>query len=665
MHTRTHRLPIAGMAVAVVLALCAACGRQKPPAPDPSAPTPAQAAPIPALPVPVLPAPKATAPQSDEERLLGENSVWWNIQPTGAVLRIRGTRSDLVVTALTERVETRVATGFYTVEISAEGYETWTRRTPLGGSSTNQTVTLFALPPPPPPKPAVDPSALAAAAPKPAPFFPEREVRDLRKALEESEVQSSKSEVQSPKSEVASAEPPSMAVEEPSVAVETPVAPPVEPASVAQSASPVPPPSERGVAQSAGGSIPGAAHTAPQDSEPPPATPVEPASVAQSAPHDPPPSGRGVAQSAGGRTRPEGAQDSESSPAPAVVVAVPQDQSVANPVPPDSALRTSDLGLGTLDSTLLPTRLVRGSLESTAPGDTGFFSEPMTLSIGALVRRIDAGGFALAYEDIGGAPITVRIRNYDVRGPVAAPAVSPAGVAQLVYRATPHPATIRFPDLDAEAIPCHAATGRPVAGWDPATRTLRAVPAYTPLDIVIRRRGCRIHTVHVEPQKPGAKVSFPDVRSIPLPAYGRKGDRQVIDLGDGTGLSLVWIPGGRVENPAVRGAVDTVPRGFWISEHPVTRRQWRAALGGIGADGANRPDGDPVSIARTGFGAFAQSLMAAEPRMSARLPHAAELRLAAASGLRKVNPAAELTLADPGEPERPGGPFHVVIAMGL
>lgn len=299
------------------------------------------------------------------------------------------------------------------------------------------------------------------------------------------------------------------------------------------------------------------------------------------------------------------------------------------------------------------------------PGDTGFFSEPMTLSIGASVRRIDAAGFALAYEDIAGERLAVRVRNYDVNGPVAAPAISPAGVAHLVYRATPHPVSIRFPDLDAEAIPCNAATGRPIAGYDIATRTLRAVPAYTPLDIVIRRRGHRVQTIHVDAQKPGAKVSFPDVRSIPLPAYGRKGDRQVIDIGNGTGLSLVWIPGGRVDNPAMRGAVDTVPRGFWISEHPVTRRQWRTALGGIGVDGSGRPDGDPVSIARTGFGAFALSLMAAEPRMSVRLPHAAELRLASASGLRKVNPAAELTLVDPGEPERPGGPFHVVIAMGL
>ena len=299
------------------------------------------------------------------------------------------------------------------------------------------------------------------------------------------------------------------------------------------------------------------------------------------------------------------------------------------------------------------------------PGDTGFFSEPMTLSIGGLVRRIDAAGFALNYADIGNAPITVRVRNYDVSGPAAAPAVSPAGVAHLVYRATPHPVSIRFPDLDPEAVPCNAATGRPVAGYDPATRTLRAVPAHTPLDLVIRRRGHRIQTFRVEPQKPGAKVAFSDVRSLPLPAYGRKGDRHVIDLGDGTGLSLVWVPGGPVEDPSRRGSVVTVPRGFWISEHPVTRRQWRAALGGIGADGAGRPDGDPVSIARTGFGAFAQSLMAAEPRMTVRLPRAAELLLAAKTGLSGVKPATELIQSASGETGRSAGAFHVVVGMQL
>ena len=97
----------------------------------------------------------------------------------------------------------------------------------------------------------------------------------------------------------------------------------------------------------------------------------------------------------------------------------------------------------------------------------------------------------------------------------------------------------------------------------------------------------------------------------------------------------------------------------------MTRRQWRAALGGIGADGAGRPDGDPVSIARTGFGAFAQSLMAAEPRMTVRLPRAAELLLAAKTGLSGVKPATELIQSASGETGRPAGAFHVVVGMQL
>ena len=620
MQAKNHRLPILGAVAA--LALCAACGRQKPPAPEPTAPRPAQTAPVPALPVPAMPVPpqKAPAPQSDEERLLAEHSVWWNIQPTGAVLRIRGTRSDLVVTALTERVETRIATGFYTVEISAEGYETWTRRTPLGGTSTNQTVSLFPLPPPPPPKPVA-----VAAAPKspPAPYFPKREVRDLRKALEQD---SPKSEVASPKSEVASSQDvvpsPKSAVASsqdvvPSPKSEVASLPNVVPSPQAEIASP-----QDEIAS-------------PQDVVPSPQSEV---AVVE----------RPVAPVVAVEPPPPVVSTSDSGPR------------TSAPEP-----RTPDLGPETSDSTLLPTRLVRGALESTAPGDMGFFSEPMTLSIGSSVRRIDAAGFALNYEDVANAPISVRVRNYDVRGPAAVPAVSPAGVAHLVYRATPHPVTVRFPDLDPEAIPCNAATGHPLPGYDPATRTLHVVPAYAPLDVTIRRRGHRIHTVHIDPQRPGATINVPDVRSIPLTAYGRKGDRQVIDLGDGTGLSLVWVPGGRVEDPAVRGGVITVPRGFWISEHPVTRRQWRAVLGGVGSDGSGRPEGDPASIARRGFAPFAQSLMETEPRMAVRLPRAAELRLAAKEGLRNVKPDAELTLSAPGAAERATGAFHVVVTMGL
>ena len=549
MQANVHGMRLVGLMAAAV-ALGTACGRRDEPA-SPSTPMPEPAAAAPAspaaaaLPVPTLPKPPraAAAATSDEEMLLGEQSVWWNIQPTGAVVHVSGGRTDLVVTALTGRVETRVATGFYSVEISADGHETWGRRMPLGGSSTNQTVSLFPLPPPPTPVPVDAVAATPTSAPEPPPTT--RPVRDLRKALEETESN-----------------------------VET---------------TPPPPPAQ-------------------------------------------------------------------TSPVADVASAEPDVEEPSPPPPPQQQLA---------DDALLPTRLVRGVLESTVAGDTGLFSEPMTLSIGTLVRHIDAGGFAINYDDIGDAPISVRVRNYDVRGPAAAPAVAPAGVARLVYRATPHLVSIRFPDLDAVAVPYSAATGRPLLGYDASTRTLRAVPPYMPLDIVIRRPGHRIQAVHVDPQKPAARVSLSDVHSIPLPAYGHKGDRQVIDIGDGVDLSLIWVPGGQVEEPSGRGTVVTVPRGFWISERPVTRRQWRAALGGILPDKSGRPDGDFVSIARTGFAPFAQSLMTVEPRMAARLPRVAELRLAAQAGLRNVNPAAELTLADPGAPERATGVFHVVVAMRL
>ena len=317
------------------------------------------------------------------------------------------------------------------------------------------------------------------------------------------------------------------------------------------------------------------------------------------------------------------------------------------------------------------TQFVRVLLESTLAADDGLASAPKTLSIGNETRSFRGVTMTLPYAEVGNRPIQVRIRNYDVFAPAANPgaiahADAPDGIATLIFRAVPHPAKIRFPKLPENAEIWDPSMGRPRPDFDARTRTLSRWTPGAVAPVQIRCRGMRPLTLDLGPLPAGGTADCA-AELLSLPVYGKPGDRCALDLGGGCDLALAWVPGGPVNEPPAPGTrpapARILPRGFWLSETPVTWRQW-TALAGL----QSPPNGDrPVEIARPRFAEFAMALQSAVPRLSVRLPSRIELLRASQSGIGGIAPGSELTVQSSADatPIRPAGSFHVVLAAGL
>ena len=676
-----RRLLTGAMALAVLIPLCGCGGRsdgdeakkpaapaEQPPAAGPTVPRPAP----PRLPsVPKLPAPA----KSESSEFQEQGQVEWTLSPENAVIRISHGKTTTVVTAELGRATTPVSIGFHTVEVSAPGYETWIRRMALGGSTTSHVVTLQPLPPEP------DPSTIAEATPPPAPeetpYFPKRE--NLRK-LELPDIDPIATIAQIPAAEPAVESVPIAAAGEPIPAPlpppEMPTAEPaVESAPIASAVESVPmplPPPEMPSAEPAVESVPIAAAGEPIPAPlPPPEMPtaepaVESVPIASAvepvpAPLPPPemPSAEPAVESV--------PIASAVKPVPATLPP-PEMPSAPPPIPVPAVLSPAPPAAEPVGPR---TQFVRVLLESTLAGDDGLASAPKTLSIGNETRSFRGVTMTLPYAEVGNRPIQVRIRNYDVFAPAANPgAIAPAdasdGIATLVFRAVPHPARIRFPKLPDNAEIWDPSMGRPRPDFDARTRTLSRWTPGAVAPVQIRCRGMRPLTLDLGPLPAGGTADCA-AELLGLPVYGKPGDRCALDLGGGCDLSLVWVPGGPVTEPPTPGArpfpARILPRGFWLSETPVTWHQWTALAGLQSPPNGNRP----VEIARPRFAEFAMALQSAVPRLTVRLPSRIELLRASQSGVGGIATGSELTLqssADATTP-RPAGTFHVVLAAGL
>ena len=637
------------MALAVLIPLCGCGGRSdgdeakkpaatadQPAAAGPSVPRPAP----PRLPsVPKLPDPAKPEPSEFQE----QGQVEWTLSPENAVVSISHGKTTTVVTAELGRATTPVSIGFHTVEVSAPGYETWTRRMALGGSTTSHVVTLQPLPPEP------DPSTVAEAPPPPAPeevpYFPKRE--NLRK-LELPDIDPIATIAQLP-------------------------APPAPP-------PPQPPPPEPPLQQLPAESVPiaSAVPTVPAPLPPPEMPSAEP--PPQQLPAESVPIASTVP------TVPAQLPPPEMPSAEPAIKSVPIVSPIVSTVPtapapapqPEMPLAPPPIPVPTAPSPAPATepagprtQFVRVLLESTLAADDDLASAPKTLSIGNETRSFRGVTMTLPYAEVGNRPIQVRIRNYDVFAPAANPgAIAPAdasdGIATLVFRAVPHPAKIRFPKLPENAEIWDPAMGRLRPDFDARTRTLARWTPGAVAPVQIRCRGMRPLTLNLGPLPTGGTADCA-AELLSLPVYGKPGDRCALDLGGGCDLALVWVPGGPVSEPPAPGArpapARILPRGFWLSETPVTWRQW-TALAGF----QSPPNGDsPVEIARPRFAEFAKTLQSAVPRLSVRLPSRIELLRASQSGVGGIAPGSELTIQSSADatPLRPAGTFHVVLAAGL
>lgn len=362
-------------------------------------------------------------------------------------------------------------------------------------------------------------------------------------------------------------------------------------------------------------------------------------------------------------------------------VPAPAPEAAPEPVAEPSAVTSApedDAVLVAVDAVPAPapqTQFVRILLKSTVPGDDGLATTPKTLLVGGDVRSIPGETLTLPYAEVAGQPLIVHAKNYDVSMPslegesVPLPrAVAPGdrdGTATLVYWASPHRSAIRFHGMDAKTEIWDLSTGARRADYDPETQMLTDWPPYASGKVQARRRGRQPQILDIGSLAPNS-VADCDVDLRSLPVYGMQGDRCRIDLGGGCNLLLVWVSGGVVsktkatENTIAQAL--TIPRGFWLSERPVSQREWMALVGFP----ESVPD-SPMEIARPRFVEFSEALHTAEPRMTARLPRRAELLRAAQCGVAGISPDAELTLPSHTDvvAGRPAGIFHVVLSMEL
>ena len=328
------------------------------------------------------------------------------------------------------------------------------------------------------------------------------------------------------------------------------------------------------------------------------------------------------------------------------IVAVPSPVPASQPPPPTPA------------DGLQPTQLVRVLLESTVQGDDGLFTTPKTLSIGNETRAFGGVSLTLPYAEVQRRPLALRARAYHVGPPLlngvpapgaCVPVRTPDGLAELVFRAFPQEASVRFSAIDSATEVWDAGSMRKLTGYDNRTRVLRLAP-YTGTVLTLRRRGRQPLAVEIRPQRPGTEAVC-EAAPLWLPVYGASGDRVRIDLG-GCDLVVRWIPGGIVRDGT---AQLHVPRGFWMAEHPLTRRQWASTLG---LTLPSAPD-SAIRSGRSSFEAWASALSAAEPRLAVRLPTRAERLRASQEGVAFEGTASNATSPDA------TGPFHPVLVMAL
>ena len=627
-------------------------------------------APSPTL--PVLPATSVSkAAEADEEEFQAEGAVVWHLSPEDAVLRLAHGKSELVVTAHQGRASTRVPVGFYTVEVTAPGFIGMRRRMALGGTATNHVVSLEPVPPPPP-EPDAEAVAKADPAPVSVPYFPKRnKLRNLTLSAQEESVSSSPAGTSEPVSAPA-AEAALEPVAEPSAVTSAPEGDAVL-AAVETAPAPAPeaalePVAEPSAVTSApeGDAVLAAVETVPAPAPEAAPEPVAEPSAVTSAPED---DAVLVAVDAVPAPAPEAAPETVSEPSAAI--SEPLVDAVTAPV-----VATASVPKTLPDPAPAPqTQFVRILLKSTVPGDDGLATTPKTLLVGGDVRSIPGETLTLPYAEVAGQPLIVHAKNYDVSMPslegesVPLPrAVAPGdrdGTATLVYWASPHRSAIRFHGMDAKTEIWDLSTGARRADYDPETQMLTDWPPYASGKVQARRRGRQPQILDIGSLAPNS-VADCDVDLRSLPVYGMQGDRCRIDLGGGCNLLLVWVPGGVVsktkatENTIAQAL--TIPRGFWLSERPVSQREWMALVGFP----ESVPD-SPMEIARPRFVEFSEALHTAEPRMTARLPRRAELLRAAQCGVAGISPDAELTLPSHTDvvAGRPAGIFHVVLSMEL
>ncbi len=202
----------------------------------------------------------------------------------------------------------------------------------------------------------------------------------------------------------------------------------------------------------------------------------------------------------------------------------------------------------------------------------------------------------------------------------------------------PAPATIRFPNLS-ESAELWDADGQRRLDYDTKTRTLNGCDPFAATRVQIRCRGYRPLTIEIPPLGP-AGVFLCDETPLPLPVYGRPGDRCVLDMGNGCDVALIRVAGGMVPVPS--NSQEIRLRDFWITERPITLRQWMALF-----DVPCEKECADAMVAATPelFQEFKNAFHSANPNLVVGLPLLSELLLAQKAGLPGIRPDAELSFA--------------------
>jgi hypothetical protein len=522
--------------------------------------------------IPPLP---ALPPRAADDLPPETADVWWTVQPTGATLRITAPNGRVSVLEARGRVSITLPTDFYDIDITHPDCEPWSRRLALGGSVTNQEVALTprSVPPPARPVPPATPEEIAAAIAAAEPVAP----------LLGTEVDDA---VPAPGTTAAAETPPGP--DEPPAVPSVTSGPREAPPAVAVTEQPP----ER------------AAEALVTLAPPAPRPDRRPLTLATLEAPDTAPV---VA------TPPAVAEPAEAPPAVAATpVAVPRPE----PAP--------DLGR------------VRIVVASTVPNDEALPLAAKHLRIGGSdIRPLHLLSAELPRSVVGRNTVSLRVARYDVTPAVQTlPAQTDDDVAELVFQAVPHPVTVSLTGLPANADVWELSGDGRMRRMSGASRALLLTP-FKDYDVEVRAPGLQPARVALRGTKPGTALPDLAVRLLPPPYSARPGQHCRIDLGQGTDMDLVWVPGGRLvmTDPRHEGVPpdvreETVPRGFWMAATEVTERQWAAVMGTLSANDADGalPKTDVSWVAAN---LFAQRLGRLVPRGAVRLPTEAEWEQAA------------------------------------
>lgn len=523
----------------------------------PPAPRPAPLPPPPPLPQ-VEDIPEETA------------TVRWTILPTGATIRVTAPDGAITLLEATPDASAVLATDFYDVDITHPDCEPWSKRVPLGGSVTNQSISLRLRKPEPATVAAVAPPDLAttiAAAephtesgPEPAatalvaltPPTPRTTLRPL--TLETLEGKPS-----------APSLPTTPAAAETPVTVPAAPVPPERPAEVSVVVAPV--------------SVP----------------PTAPAVVAPAAPRPAPPVPR----------PPVVTIATPSAPAP-VVAALPSVVRVvvSSTVPNDEAIAAAPKHLQVGAGDIRPVHGLTAELPRSA-----FGARPVVLRIARYdvtplsqaLPPANADGVAELRFHAVPHPVTVRLTDlppnaevWNLSGNTRTHRLSSASRPLLL---TP------FQDYDVEVR---------AAGYQPARLALRGTaPGEALPDVPVRLLPPPYSA------RPGQRCRIDLGNGLDLELVWVPGGRLTM-----TDPRFAGTP------PDV--TVATVPRGFWMAATEVSHAQWNAVMGVRGDEAAG---GLPrANVAWDEANQFAQRLARLVPRSSVRLPSEPEWELAARGG---------------------------------